>query len=191
MAVLTRPSPHEVPAATQLLSLLTWDSVLAAVTAPESWAQLPVLQAGTQLRGSPAHKARGAEHPHASPSPGPAASRGCGSLSWAQASGQVPLAQRAPAVQRERSGLCPWHPAPSPHRPLSPSLLLGQCQILTQLCLRTRPKSLCLCSASTSRPCWQTHRALSGTGTLLCNQVCAQARFLCPALPSEFWSMIP
>lgn len=173
-------SPGPVPTR----SLQTWDSVLATVTAPESWAQLPVLQAGTQLRAAQPTKPGGLSPP-------------CLTLEglWLTQLGTGirpgPWAQRAPAAQRERSGLCPWHPAPSPHRPLSPSLLLGQCQILTQLCLRTRPKSLCFCSASMSRSCWGTHRPLSGTGTLLCHQVCAQAQFLCPALPSEFCSMIP
>lgn len=118
-----------------------------------------------------------AGHPHASPS-----LRGCGSLSWARASGQAPGAQSSCRGEGAAQGCAPGTQQHAPictarHRPCP----CHSCQDSgtfndTDLPRGTGPRPLCFCPASTSSSC-------SGTGRALC-----QAQLSCPALPSEPWS---
>lgn len=201
------PGAHEVPAATYSHSFCPCRGGTVAwppVRAPESWAQLPILQAGDTAQGASQSTKPGPQlgTPHASPSPW-GSSLGGSQLTQpgTRASGQAPSAQRAPAVGREQgravllapsSTVCPQALLQSGTGRSPWSLLLEQCQILNSTALPrgTGSKSLCFCPASMSRRCWETRRARSGTGTLLCSQVCAQAQFLWPALPSEVCPMI-
>lgn len=102
------PGAHEVPAATYSHSFCPCRGGTVAwppARAPESWAQLPILQAGDTAQGASQSTKPGPRlgTPHASPSPWGSSLRGSQlTQPGTRASGQAPLAQRAPAVGREQ-----------------------------------------------------------------------------------------
>lgn len=117
------PGAHEVPAATFSHSCCPCQHGTVAwppVRAPRRWAQPPVLQQGTQLRGYPSPQSQG----HGWAPPGLFLSmgqqpRGVVAHSAGHRTPGQPLWLRE-LLQwgGSRSGLC-WHPAaPSPHSPL-------------------------------------------------------------------------